>query len=54
MPPLPRSDPGDLTEWQKQIADNMLISKLAIAGTHNSAASHISCEFMKLILKLSR
>ncbi|CDK26906.1 unnamed protein product [Kuraishia capsulata CBS 1993] len=32
----------DLSEWQRQIGDDVAISKLSLPGTHNSAASHLS------------
>uniref|UniRef100_A0A060T285 ARAD1C26994p n=1 Tax=Blastobotrys adeninivorans TaxID=409370 RepID=A0A060T285_BLAAD len=42
MAPIPRANLGDLTEWQKRVNDDTLLSKLSLPGTHNSAASHIS------------
>lgn len=42
MPPLPSGDYSQLIEWQKNVPDGVLLSQLAIPGTHNSAACHFS------------
>lgn len=42
MAPLPLSDPGVLTEWQRLVPDNVPLSMLSLPGTHNSAAWHVS------------
>ncbi len=35
-----------LKDWQKNVGDDVLLSKLSIPGTHNSAASHkASCMY---------
>lgn len=42
MPPIPRSDIKDLINWQAKLPDTIKLSKLALPGTHNSAACHLS------------
>lgn len=40
MSSLPLAESGVLSEWQKKIKDDALISQLSLPGTHNSAACY--------------